>query len=94
MDEAIDFLNYYANDVEKNKGFVRKTTIKASSKQVSAGFQGAPGNEEKVTIAMKPYGVFGVIAPFNFPISISTGMSTGALITGNTVVFKPSSRTT
>jgi len=58
---------------------------------VHAGFQGAPGKEEHVTIAMKPYGVFGVIAPFNFPISISVGMSTGALITGNTVVFKPSS---
>ena len=39
---------------------------------------------------MKPYGVFSVIAPFNFPISISIGMSTGAMITGNTVVFKPS----
>ncbi|MEM0074530.1 MAG: aldehyde dehydrogenase family protein, partial [Candidatus Micrarchaeaceae archaeon] len=54
-------------------------------------FQGAPGPMEKITIAMKPYGVFGVLAPFNFPISISVGMSTGALITGNTVVFKPSS---
>ena len=40
---------------------------------------------------MKPYGVFGVIAPFNFPVSISIGMSVGAMITGNTVVFKPSS---
>jgi NAD-dependent aldehyde dehydrogenases len=39
---------------------------------------------------LKPYGVFGVIAPFNFPLSISVGMSVGALITGNTVVFKPS----
>jgi 1-pyrroline-5-carboxylate dehydrogenase len=91
VDEAIDFLNYYSDEMERNKGFVRKNTISASSKQVSAGFQGAPGNEEKITIAMRPYGVFGVIAPFNFPISISTGMSSGALITGNTVVFKPSS---
>ncbi|MGC8699969.1 MAG: aldehyde dehydrogenase family protein [Candidatus Micrarchaeia archaeon] len=91
VDEAIDFLRYYALEMERNKGYVRKLRLAGSSAKVGAGFQGAPGKEELVTIAMKPYGVFGVIAPFNFPISISTGMSTGALITGNTVVFKPSS---
>lgn len=91
VDEAIDFLNYYALEMEKNRGYVRRTKLTASSARVNAGFQGAPGKEEKVTIALKPYGVFGVIAPFNFPISISVGMSSGALITGNTVVFKPSS---
>ncbi len=91
VDEAIDFLNYYSLEMERNKGYIRKTSLAASSKGVGAGFQGAPGREEKVRIVMKPYGVFGVIAPFNFPISISTGMSAGALITGNTVVFKPSS---
>ncbi len=91
VDEAIDFLNYYSQEMLRNKGFVRKTSMGGSSKQVSAGFQGAPGNEEKITLPLKPYGVFGVIAPFNFPISISTGMSAGTLITGNTVVFKPSS---
>ncbi len=91
VDEAIDFLNYYADEYEKNKGYTRKTKLEASTAKVQAGFQGAPGSEEKITIAMRPYGVFGVIAPFNFPISIAVGMSTGALITGNTVVFKPSS---
>lgn len=91
VDEAIDFLNYYVMEEDRNKGFVRRTTIQGSSKQVKAGFQGAPGNEEKIKIAMRPYGVFGVIAPFNFPISISVGMSSAALVTGNTVVFKPSS---
>ncbi len=91
VDEAIDFMRYYANEMLANKGYIRKTHSAASTKGVSAGFQGAPSNEEKVVIAMKPYGVFGVIAPFNFPISISIGMSVAALITGNTVVFKPSS---
>ena len=91
VDEAIDFINYYALEVERNRGYIRKNGAPASGKAVGAGFQGAPGREEKVRIVMRPYGVFGVIAPFNFPISISTGMSTGALITGNTVVFKPSS---
>jgi 1-pyrroline-5-carboxylate dehydrogenase len=90
VDEAIDFLSYYSEEMTRNRGYVRKTAIPGTSKQAGEGFQGAPGNAEKVTIAMKPYGVFGVIAPFNFPISISTGMCAGALITGNTVVFKPS----
>ncbi len=91
VDEAIDFLNYYASEMERNKGYLVKKRIEGSNSKVSAGFQGAPGREERISIQMKPYGVFGVIAPFNFPISISVGMATGALITGNTVVFKPSS---
>ncbi len=91
VDEAIDFMRYYANELESNKGYVRKTFMPESTAKVAAGFQGAPSSGEKVIIAMKPYGVFGVIAPFNFPVSISTGMSVGAMITGNTVVFKPSS---
>ncbi len=91
VDEAIDFLRYYSNELMVNKGYIRKTKLQGSTGSVKAGFQGAPSAEEKVTISMKPYGVFGVIAPFNFPVSISVGMSAGALITGNTVVFKPSS---
>jgi 1-pyrroline-5-carboxylate dehydrogenase len=92
VDEAIDFMKYYANELEINKGYLRKTKMEASKTKVNAGFQGAPSvNEERVNIRMMPYGVFGVIAPFNFPVSISTGMSVGAMITGNTVVFKPSS---
>ncbi len=92
VDEAIDFMNYYACEIEANKGFSRRTQLAQSTAKVSAGFQGAPSTRsEKVTIRMQPYGVFGVIAPFNFPVSIGTGMSVGAMITGNTVVFKPSS---
>ena len=91
VDEAIDFMRYYANELLINKGYSRKTRLARSEARVSAGFQGAPSAGEEVNIRMRPYGVFGVIAPFNFPISISVGMSTGALITGNTVVFKPSS---
>jgi 1-pyrroline-5-carboxylate dehydrogenase len=91
VDEAIDFMRYYSNDMELNKGYSRKTHSEKSTGNVSSGFQGAPGSAEKVNISMKPYGVFGVIAPFNFPISLSIGMSSAALITGNTVVFKPSS---
>ncbi len=91
VDEAIDFMRYYANELEINKGYMRKTSSKPDVAKVGAGFQGAPSAAENVTISMKPYGVFGVLAPFNFPISISVGMGTAAMITGNTVVFKPSS---
>lgn len=41
----------------------------------------------------RPYGVFGVIPPFNFPLAIATAMAGGALITGNAVVYKPSALT-
>ncbi len=91
VDEAIDFANYYANDMETNKGYIRKNISDNSNIKINAGFQGAPGASEIVNIKLLPVGVFGVIAPFNFPISISSGMSIGAMITGNTVVFKPSS---
>jgi len=92
VDEGIDFINYYADELERNKGYIRKSVIKEAKKAVEAGFQGAPSiKPERITIKLKPYGVFGVIAPFNFPVSISVGMSVGAMITGNTVVFKPSS---
>ena len=88
VDEGIDFMRYYAGEMEANRGFTRKRSMEGKSTH-AAGFQGAPSSE-KVRVSLRPYGVFGVIAPFNFPISISIGMSTAALITGNTVVFKPS----
>jgi 1-pyrroline-5-carboxylate dehydrogenase len=40
---------------------------------------------------LKPYGVFAVISPFNFPFALAGGPAGGALVAGNTVVFKPSS---
>src|SRR5207237_3344759 len=48
---------------------------------------------ESARAMLKPYGVWAVVAPFNFPFAIAAGMSTGALIAGNTVVFKPASDT-
>ncbi|HEY8140164.1 MAG TPA: aldehyde dehydrogenase family protein [Nitrososphaera sp.] len=79
VDEAIDFVRYYAEEMERNNGF--ETQMKS-----------AQPNEQSKSV-MKPYGVWGVIAPFNFPAAILVGMSTGAIITGNTVVVKPSSNT-
>jgi 1-pyrroline-5-carboxylate dehydrogenase len=49
--------------------------------------------DERNTDVLRPYGVFAVIAPFNFPAALSVGMAASALIAGNTVVFKPSEET-
>jgi len=40
----------------------------------------------------RPYGVMGVIGPFNFPGHLPNGHIIPALLTGNTVVFKPSEK--
>ncbi len=79
VDEAIDFLRYYSEQMEVNRGF-----------EVEMGNIAA--NEHAKSV-LKPYGVWAVISPFNFPIAITTGMSTGAGITGNTIVLKPASDT-
>jgi acyl-CoA reductase-like NAD-dependent aldehyde dehydrogenase len=42
---------------------------------------------------MKPYGVWVVIAPFNFPFALASGPVAAALVTGNTVVLKGASDT-
>lgn len=77
VDETIDFMRFYALQLEKNQGFCKQTIH--------------PNPHEKTQIVMKPYGVWGIIAPFNFPAAIAIGMTTAALITGNTVVLKPAS---
>lgn len=79
IDEAVDFIKYYSEEMVRNNGFTNK-------------MKSAQGNERSKSV-MKPYGVWGVIAPFNFPAAILIGMSIGALITGNTVVLKPASDT-
>ena len=79
VDEALDFINYYIDDMIANDGFV------LANKNARSG--------ERNTSVMKPYGIWAIIAPFNFPAAILVGMTIGALITGNTVVIKPASDT-
>ena len=76
VDEALDFIRYYSLNLIENQGFHRFT---------GKGYD----NEESASV-MKPYGVFSVIAPFNF-YAITVGMMSAPLITGNAVAFKPSS---
>ena len=51
-----------------------------------------PGEENRFEYV--PRGVTAVIAPWNFPLAILTGMTTAALATGNTVVMKPAEQST
>ena len=48
-----------------------------------------PGEESQLIYTAK--GVGAVITPWNFPLAISVGMSAAAIVTGNTVIYKPSS---
>ena len=77
IDETIDFMRFYALQIEENQEFCKQTAH--------------PNPREKTQTVMKPYGVWGIIAPFNFPSAIAIGMTTAALITGNTAVLKPAS---
>ncbi|MFP3132730.1 MAG: aldehyde dehydrogenase family protein [Nitrososphaeria archaeon] len=91
VDEAINFLRYYAYLLASNKGYNQTVKLTSKGVKIKYGFQGSVTKTEVIEQRMVPYGVFGIIAPFNFPVSISTGMSVGALITGNTAILKPSS---
>ena len=75
--EAIDAIKFYSKIMEKNNGYTEKMT------------EGGPG--EDCTVVSKPFGVWPVISPFNFPFMLANGMALGALITGNTVILKPTS---
>ena len=78
VSESIDLINYYCEQMEKNRGYEMPLASSAT---------------EKTKSALKPYGVWAVIAPFNFPLALATGMAAGAMVAGNTVVFKAASDT-
>jgi succinate-semialdehyde dehydrogenase/glutarate-semialdehyde dehydrogenase len=52
------------------------------------------GNDESIDLmAYQPRGVVAAITPWNDPVAVSCGLLGAALVTGNTVVYKPSERT-
>ena len=79
VQEAIDLIEAYAGHMEENEGYTQPLNSFVDG--------------ERNVDVLRPYGVFGVIAPFNFPVALSIGMASSALIAGNTVVFKPSEET-
>jgi 1-pyrroline-5-carboxylate dehydrogenase len=73
--EAIDFLEFYGREM-----------LRLSGPQ-----EVIPITGEKNYLEYIPLGVGAVIPPWNFPFAILVGMTSAALVTGNTVVLKPSS---
>jgi len=75
--EAIDFLEYYAREM-----------IRLGTPQRVGN---APG--ELNHYFYEPKGLAAVIAPWNFPLAISMGMASAAIVAGNPVIYKPSNIT-
>jgi RHH-type transcriptional regulator, proline utilization regulon repressor / proline dehydrogenase / delta 1-pyrroline-5-carboxylate dehydrogenase len=73
--EAIDHLEYYGREMIRLGSPVRLGDL--------------PGEENRYFYRAKGVGI--VIAPWNFPLAISMGMVSAALVTGNAVLYKPSS---
>jgi 1-pyrroline-5-carboxylate dehydrogenase len=73
--EAIDFMDFYGREM-----------MRLGGSQPVVPF---PGEENELCYI--PMGVHVVIPPWNFPLAITTGMTTAAIVTGNTVVLKPAS---
>lgn len=71
--EAIDFCRYYASEMRRLANPRRMGQV--------------PG--EVSLYHYRPRGITLVIAPWNFPLAILTGMVSAALVTGNTVIMKP-----
>src|ERR671921_2535763 len=73
--EAIDFLEFYAREM-----------LRYAETQPLVHIE---GEENRLTYI--PLAVGGVIPPWNFPLAIMAGMTVASVVTGNTVVLKPSS---
>jgi 1-pyrroline-5-carboxylate dehydrogenase len=77
--ETADLMTYYCDQVERHEGFEMP--------------MGALSEKETNRDVLRPYGVWVIISPFNFPMALAGGPASGALLGGNTVVFKPATDT-
>ena len=73
--ETIDFLEFYAREA-----------LRLAQSTTPIQYPG-----EKNQLLYIPMGVCAVIPPWNFPFAIMAGMTAAAIVTGNTVILKPSS---
>jgi 1-pyrroline-5-carboxylate dehydrogenase len=75
VQEGVDLIETYCAQMEREEGYrIEMGRLSESETNVSI---------------LRPYGVFAVIGPFNFPFALIVNMAAGALVTGNTVVIKP-----
>lgn len=82
VQETADLMYFSALMVEQNKGF-----IKPMGKDPLVGYDAT-----NVSV-LRPYGVWLVVSPFNFPFALTGGPTGAALVAGNTVVIKPATDT-
>lgn len=80
--ETADLIRYACYQMEKNNGYI-----------VEMGRDPLVGFKATNTSVLRPYGVWLVISPFNFPFALTGGPSGSALVTGNTLVIKPATDT-
>jgi 1-pyrroline-5-carboxylate dehydrogenase len=76
VQETADLIAYYCDAMERNHGFQKP--------------MGRLSDAEHNYDVLRPYGVWAVISPFNFPMALAGGPVGAALVTGNTVILKPS----
>jgi 1-pyrroline-5-carboxylate dehydrogenase len=76
--EVLDMVMHYVTLFAENDGYAAQQKSTASERNLDV---------------LVPYGTFAVIAPFNFPVALAVGMTVAALVTGNTIVLKPSDKT-
>lgn len=79
VEEGADLLEYYASVFASNHAY-RIPMAREDPR-------------ERNTSVLRPIGVWGIMSPFNFPNALAAGPIGAALVTGNTVVFKPASAT-
>lgn len=80
--ETADLIRYPCNEMERHNGYLNQLLP-----DPVMGFQ--ISNHA----VMRPYGVWVVISPFNFPCALIAGPAAAAMVAGNTVVMKPSPQT-
>jgi 1-pyrroline-5-carboxylate dehydrogenase len=79
VEETADFIRSYVDVMQRHHGFVMPLQRE--------------GENFRHRSTLKPYGVWAVIAPFNFPVARTGGPTAAALLAGNTVVLKPAEDT-
>jgi 1-pyrroline-5-carboxylate dehydrogenase len=80
--ETADLIRYACTQMEANEGFIKQM-----------GTDPLQGFKAVNYSVLRPYGVWLIISPFNFPAALTGGPCGAALVAGNTIVIKPATNT-